>query len=449
VNIKTNFTIFAAVSFLVASSFRGHADAALQTNSFQRPAWLSEASLGIKETYDNNIFESGATVPLHYAVPAGSVAALKDVSSWITTVSPKVEINFAPLLGDQKIFKTLSLGYAPDFSIYHDKDSESYNAQKFLTAVKAGTESISLAADNSFTYVDGSEFGPVYPGSLLSAFATVNDRERREQVLDKANVAVQFNHGGWFFRPVATLLYQDMLTAKLDVPGYQNYVDRYDVNGGAELGYKFISSLAATIGYRYGHQQEEQFSFSPYSSPSDYQRVLLGLEGKPWQWLEVKLQGGPDFRSYAGNSPTHTTPVNDRHPVKYYGEALIVARITAADTLTFKYKQWQWLSTLGKVPYFDSTYDLSYHRKLTSKLGFDLGGRILNWDYTSGNLTTCRRNDIEYTVSAGLAYAVNSHVSVNGGCNFNWGRNLQDGIQNPQNREFDEQLFSLGAQFKF
>ena len=105
------------------------------------------------------------------------------------------------------------------------------------------------------------------------------------------------------------------------------------------------------------------------SSPNDYQRVLLGLEGRPWKWLEVKIQGGPDFRSYEGDSATHITPVNDLNPVKYYGEALLIAKLTAADTLTFKYKQWQWLSTLGKVPYFDSTYDLSYHRKLTSKLG--------------------------------------------------------------------------------
>ena len=448
-NNKTNLETLTAVALLAAVVFSARADGTLQTNSFQRPAWLAEASFGVKESYDDNIFQSGVGQPPLYTVAAGSVAALKDVSSWITTVSPKLDVNVAPLLGDQKALRVLSLAYAPDFTIFHDQDSESYDAQRFLAVVKGGSDTVSVSADNSFTFVDGSEFGPTFPGGLLSAFATVNDRERREQILDKANFALQFNHGDWFVRPVATLLYQDMLTAKLNVPGYQSYADRYDVNGGADIGYRITSSLAALVGYRYGHQQEEQFVFSPYSSPNDYQRVLFGLEGSPWHWLEVKLQGGPDFRSYAGNSPTRVTPVNDHHPVKYYGEALITARLTQADTLTFKYKQWQWLSTLGKVPYFDSTYDLSYHRKLTNKLGFDLGGRILNWDYTSGNLSTCRRNDIEYTASAGLAYAVNSHVSLNAACNFDWGRNLQDGIENPQNREFDHHLFSLGAQFKF
>ena len=440
------------VGIVISGAWPARAVETTATNSFQRPAWLTEASVGVKESYDDNIFLSGVDTPPAYKVPPGSVAALKDLSSWITTVSPKVDVNFAPLLGDQKTLQVLSLAYAPDFVTYHDQDSENYNAQRFSTALKARTDSFSISADDSFAFVDGSDMGPVYPGGLYNAFATVAARERREQILDKANITMQFNSDEWFFRPVASLLYYDLLTEKLNPAkwlGYQNYADRYDVNGGGDVGYKMTSQLAVTVGWRYGHQQEEQYSFSPYSSPNDYQRVLFGLEGSPWRWLDVKIQGGPDFRSYAGDTATHTTPVNDLNPVKYYGEALLTAKFTAADTLTFKYKQWQWLSSTGKVPYFDSTYDLSYHRKLTSKLGLDLGGRILSWDYTSGNLPTCRRNDLQYTTTAGLGYAINSHISVTAACTFDWGRNNQDGIVNPQSREFEHQLFSLATQCKF
>jgi hypothetical protein len=455
VNTKFNFSKRTAAGIILSGAWMAQANENTSTNSFQRPAWLTEASVGVKESYDNNVFLSGANVA--NTVPAGFVAALKDRSSWVTTASPKIDVNFAPLLGDQKTLHTLSLAYAPDFVTYHDQDSESYNAQKISAALKAGTDAFSISADDSFAYVDGSGLGPVYPGpsGSLSAFATVIDRDRREQVQDKANFAAQFNRGNWFVRPTAALLYSDWQTAKLNPAlastpsGYLNYGDRSDVNGGADVGYKMTSALAATLGYRYGHQQQEQFGFSPDSSPNDYQRVLLGLEGRPWKWLDVKIQGGPDFRNYAGDSATHITPVNDFNPVKYYGEALLTAKFTAADTLTFKYKQWQWLSTLGKVPYFDSTYDLSYHRKLTSKLGLDVGGRLLSWDFTSGNLSTCQRKDLEYTASAGLGYAVNSHFSVNATYAYDWGRNDEDGIANPQNREFDHQLVSLGAQLKF
>ncbi len=226
--------------------------------------------------------------------------------------------------------------------------------------------------------------GPVYPGGFLSAFATVADRDRREQIQDKANFAAQFSLGNWFIRPTAALLYCDWMTEKLNPElattptGYQNYADRYDVNGGADAGYKITSSLAVTLGYRYGHQQQEQFTFSRDSSPNDYQRVLFGLEGRPWKWLNVKIQGGPDFRNYEGDSATHITPVNDLNPVKYYGEALLTAKFTAADSLIFKYKQWQWLSTLGKVPVFRQHFRLELSPETDEQTGSGFGRRLLS-----------------------------------------------------------------------
>ena len=132
----------------------------------------------------------------------------------------------------------------------------------------------------------------------MNAYATCAPREHREQFNDRGTVAFQYDCDKWFVRPTASLLYYDMMTKKIDVTGYQNYASRYDINGGPDFGYRVEPQMAVTLGYRYGHQYQEQFGFSPYSSPSDYQRVLVGIEGKPWKWLEMKLQGGPDFRSY-------------------------------------------------------------------------------------------------------------------------------------------------------
>ncbi len=417
-----------------------------------KPLWLTDASLGVKEGYDNNVFLSGVNNPPPYTVPAGSVAALKDCYSWVTTVSPKVGVNFSPLAGITNV-PLMSLVYAPELAIYHNQPSEDYNAQRVLAAVKASPGPATLVADNNFTYIDGSGMGPVYPGGLLSAFATVADRERRRQIQDRANFSFQFDQDQWFVRPAASLLYYNMMTELLNVPGYQNYCDRYDVNGGADLGYKITPQFALTLGYRYGHQYQQQYAtaIAPgnYSSPSDYQRVLAGLEGNPWKWLYVKMVSGPDFRSYEGDSASHTTPMNDLHPVEYYGEALLTATVAPHHTLTFKTKSWQWVSCLGKVPYYDSTYELIYHCQLMDKLGFDLGGKIMDWDFNSGNLATCRRNDLQYTTSTGLTYAITSHLNVNLAAVLNWGRNAEAGVANPQNREFNQQLVSLGTQWKF
>ena len=129
VNKKSNFSKLAAAGIFLSGAWLACASDVTTTSSFQRPAWLTEASVGLKESYDDNVFLSGVGTPPHYLLPAGSVAALKDVSSWVTTVSPKLDVNFAPLLGDQKTLQTLSLAYASDFVIYHDQNSESYNAQ--------------------------------------------------------------------------------------------------------------------------------------------------------------------------------------------------------------------------------------------------------------------------------------------------------------------------------
>ena len=89
--------------------------------------------------------------------------------------------------------------------------------------------------------------------------------------------------------------------------GYQNYVDRYDLNGGGDIGYKVVTNLAFTLGYRIGEQHQDTLSKSidkyGQTSSSDYQRLLVGFEGKPFNWLAAKFQAGPDFRQYSDAAP--------------------------------------------------------------------------------------------------------------------------------------------------
>ena len=137
---------------------------------------------------------------------------------------------------------------------------------------------------------------------------------------------------------------------------------------------------------------------------------------------------------------------------------LAKAAITPTQSLSLLYKHWQWVSSTGKVPYFDSTYDLTYKRKLTSQLSLDLGARFLESDYTSGyafsgpatapTKKTNPRDDTQTTLSIGLTYAFNSHVSVNLAYSSDLGRNVQENID-AQTRDFNRNLVSLGANLKF
>ena len=420
-------------------------------STLQKPLWLTDLSLGVKEAYDNNLLLVSGAGPT------------KEQDSWVTTVSPKVGFNLAPLLGDQSVFQALALGYAPDFATYHDAPAESYTAHRFAATIKGKQEGLSFNLEDAFNYVDGNQEAPTYapPDNGRSGLATAVPRERRRQFQDRAKIAFQYEQGKWFVRPTAALVYYEMLTERRPnaaATGYQNYPNRNDVNGGLDAGYVISPGLAATLGYRYGHQYQEQLSKaidpSLQSSPNYYQRALAGLEGKPWKWLTVSLQGGPDFRRYEDTvAGAHVTPVGDKDPVKYYGEATLTADISAKDQATFKYKQWQWLSSTGKLPLFDSLYDLSYRHKFSPQFALDLGFRIIDWDYTSAAGSASKRDDRQYTPSVGLTYNLSAHLSFNVAYAVDLGRNAQDDLAfygaASKYREFNHHVVSFGGIVKF
>ncbi len=433
-----------AASALVAGATDRPPDTALSGINFQKPAWLTDLSLTVKEGYDDNVFlsEAGPT---------------KDLGSWFTTVAPKMGVNFAPLLGDQKDLSVLSLGYAPEFNIYTDQTGESYDAHRVATTIQGKTAAVSYSLENGFNYIDGSKDSPIYLQGK-SAYATAVPRERREQFQDRAKIVLQYDQERWFIRPTAAVLYYDLHT-NLRAPtgewrGYDNYCDRSDVSGGLDFGYRVAPKVALTLGYRYGHQYQQQYTtdIDPlhYSSSSDYQRVLFGVEGKPCSWLSISVQLGPDFRDYEPNSPTHTSPVSDLHPVKYYGEASVEATISPRDVLSFKSRQWQWVSSLGKLPYYDNALDLNYRHKFNQRFSVDVGGRLQAADYTCGNAATSQRDDWQYTVAAGCAYAFTANLTATGSYTLDLGRNAQDNLPSSAviGREYNRQVCFLGLQFK-
>jgi hypothetical protein len=416
-----------------------------------RLVWLTELSVGVKESYDDNVFLSGVPadhLPVSPVVPPGSVAALNNSWSWVTTVAPRAVINLAPLTGSKEI-SSLSFGYTPEFAFYHNEESESYFAHRLPALFSGKSGSVSWVLDNTFSRIDGSSVGPTYPGALLNAYAPAAPRERRDQLQDRGTVMLQYDLGNWFVRPGASLLYYDLMTRQFNSQGYQNYADRYDANGGADLGYRVVPQAAATLGYRYGHQEQEQFDFSAYSAPSDYHRLLGGFEIKPWKWLDLKLQAGPDFREYPDNSATHTTPLDEHKPITYYAEGSANATISPKSSLSLKYKQFQWVSSTGKVPYFDSTYDLRFRQKFEHGFSGELGARLLTADYNGGNLAACLRDDWQYTLSASVTYSVNAHANLIAGYAADFGRNAQADIPEPETRNYLRNLTSVGVNLKF
>jgi len=431
---------------------------------WKKPAWLTDLSVTAKETYDNNLL-----------LVADKSPGLHAQSSWISTISPKVGFDFVPMLGAQKTWQTLSFVYLPDFAVYHEASAESYIAHKINNVIKAKSGDFSFSLNNAFLYNDGSRQAPVYAmgqgasaeqaDSKRSAFATGAPRERRNQVQDRLTIAGQYDAAKVFIRPTASFLYYNLMTdwhntGAAPYKGYQNYVDRSDANGGVDLGYKACADLAVTVGYRYGKQNQQALPSAidaatvngrQEQSSASYQRLLLGLEGKPWSWLTMKLAGGPEYRDY-----TAAAPVDDYHPVDYYGEAALAATISPSQSLALTYKHWQWVSSTGKIPYADTSYALTYHLNATKQLGIDLGGKYANSNYNCGSVVktgnSSLRNDAMSTISAGVNYAFTSRVSGSVAYSYDLGRNLQDNLpanQYASYRPFERSQISLSCQYKF
>ena len=412
-----------------------------------KPAWLTDVSATVRESYDDNLYLSGVNpqyLPATYALPGGSVAALKNKSSSVTTVAPKLGVSFLPWTGTN-FFSQCSLTYAPEFTIYQDAGSETHYDHRFTAKLKGQTDNWNFNFDESFLYVDGSKAAPTYPGNLVTAYNTVAPRERRDQTQDRASLIAQRNWESWFIRPSASLVYYDLHTLQFNSPGYQNYATRFDAHGGVDLGYKLSANHALTLGSQIGHQGQEKFSFGTYESSSDFVRLLGGAEGKLGAWLTYKFQAGPDLRYYDA-----AAPVSARHKLTYYDEGSFTAKLSGQDTLTLEGRQFQWVSCLGNVPYFDTTASLTWHHRCTEAFALDFGGKYLIADYRSGGLPPCQRVDTEYCLTTGLSYAVTRHLAFSLGAEIDFGRNALQVIPDPAStRDFHRVLITAGTTWQF
>jgi len=444
-----------------------------------KPAWLTEASITVRGGYDNNVYASGCDGrfdPATYRGPIpGSVTATKNHGVFFEELTPKIAMDFAKMQGGQmedNVVQKLTFSYAPDFFDYNGAPSEDYVAHRLASTVALKCNEWSFLLDEAFADIEGSKYAETFPGKYYSSWGHGIDRERRSQLQDRTAVALTYDQDSWFFRPTGSLLGYDLHTVKSNAPtsnaGYLNYVDRYDINGGADVGYKLDKELAVTLGYRVGkqYQQREPFAIDPFgqTSDSDYQRILLGIEGKITSWLSGKIQAGPDFRVYDDSAP-----VRRRDVIKYYGEGTLTAKVSKDDSIVFAYRQWEWVSSSGLVPIYDSRFDLSYKHQFTDQLAGKLGFCVQSSDYDSGESWSAANNDYRtamhnyrndwlYTPSAGVQYALTANINVDLAYSVMLGRNAQGdadllqatGSQLPASkREFDDQIVSLGVQYKF
>lgn len=408
-----------------------------------------EVSITVRESLDDNVFlVSGAGAPKQEA--------------WVTAMTPKVLLNLTKAIQGIPL-ESLTLTYSPEVTIYHEASSEDFIAHRLTSLLKLKSGPSALNFEASAAYVDGSTAAPIYSVALhddqRNAYSTSAVRERREQLQLRSKLTYQYDLNAWFVRAGGTWISFDLMTDVRALPGYQNYCDRSDFNGGLDIGRKLKPGFAITLGYRHGHQSQQLFPVevdkSQSSSPSNYDRILLGLEGNLTKWLTTSVLIGPDFRSYPPTTGTHVTMVPDSTPQRSYFEAGVSANLSPNDTLTFKGKRWYWVASTGKVPLIESSWELAYRRRLGTRLTFDASTKLCISDYSCGIGSSALRNDELRSTAVGTTFAATKVLSLSATLTIERGRNALDDLQqrlplqNPKFREFDHRLFSLAASYKF
>lgn len=424
-----------------------------------KPSWLAELSVSAKEGYDDNLL-------------GVSGKAMKPDSAWVSSIGLKVGLNFGPLLEKQNPLKTFTLAYQPEKFWYESDSAENYSSHKINTTLAGKSGDFSFSLDNAFLYVDGNKEAPTYAlNQFAGAAANQNDkfrnnfahasaRERRAQSQDRYNAVLQYSTAPWFIRGVSSLTLFSLNTnlhntGAAPYKGYQNYADRYDINGGIDVGFKISPDIAFTVGYRDGYQYQQKYdiaiSADQHASSNHYQRFLAGIEGKPVKWLTVKLSAGPDDRRYGSSAA-----MAHLNTTRAYAEGSVAAALPHNQTLGITYKQWLFLSSTGIAPNVDSAFAVTYHWTVNKQFGVDLGVKFVEANYTVGNdlagSAPSLRDDLDSVYSAGITYAFLPQLILSASFAYDNGKNGLNDLApayGPAYRDFQHAVTTVGLQYKF
>lgn len=410
-----------------------------------------QAELGLKETYDSNVYlQDNDPDPANVA--AAKAAGLDPVeankSSWITTILPKVGLDYKPC----EAFK-LSVAYAPEIAFYESAHSEDYVTHRgtFNFGGKLGEAAWDLA--NLAAYIDGNTESPTYARpNDIPAIGGIPLRDRRAAFIFKNTFRVTEPLGdAWFLRPVASSYVHDFKTNLRANPApaeylYSNYIDRQDISGGLDLGYNLSQDVQLIAGYRYGQQQQYKGPYGPGGAIIDspygnaYHRVLVGVEGSPASWLKLAVLFGPDIRQFFDEERLgQMYPSFDPNEFLYYWDASVTFLPTKDDTITLRSTRYEQPAFCSFSMYEDIKTDLLWRHKFSTAFTAGAGFTLYIGDWQA----PANRDDWIYTPTASLTYTFAKHFTAEAVYSYDWVDS------NVSAYEFTRHLATVGVKYVF
>lgn len=427
-NPKLKTSIIAASVLL--SSF-GALRAADQTDPYALPTWISELSVNARVGFDSNFYgvdnsRSGEPIENH------------DIT--VSSVGAKFVFSASQLNGSPKDY--LVIGYAPTVTWYGGASSDD-NKQHVFTVQSRGQEGNDSWAFNwGTTVIKGSKASPHFNTYNIYGMGLV--RDRRSQMVDTGKLWVRRDYTSFFVRGTGSLLINDYRTdlrqATGSDAGWLNWVDRRDINGGLDLGWKLLPETSVFAGYRIGNQRQGATVWSTKYSSNHYSRVLLGIESKPVKKLSLMLVAGPDFRSYSEAGQY----VDDRTPLAWYCDGSANLTISPEDSLALALKQERWLSSTGQSAYDSKSVSLAWKHKIAAAWNLQVSVQRQQGKYVAPAV----RNDAFTSAAAQLQWDVNKQLALTADLTMQDGVDLV-GTSATTGRDFHRNVVGVGAKFAF
>jgi hypothetical protein len=214
-----------------------------------------------------------------------------------------------------------------------------------------------------------------------------------------------------------------------------------------------------TLGYRYGRQ--DQFE-GPYGrggatidSPFDsaYNRVLLGIEGNPLDWLKLIVAFGPDFRHFSDDALRQFAAINpsyaafNPHELLYYVDTSITLLPFKADSIVVKTTRYEQPAFSSFSMYEDIKSDFIWRHRFSDHVSAAAGFTLYIGDWQP----PVNREDWVYTPNLTITYAPTSKLTIEAGYSYDWVDSKIPPTVEPLtlSHQYTRHLATLGLRYAF
>lgn len=392
-----------ALVLTAAAFLTGTASAAFPENVSARVA--------LEAGYDANVYRL-------------DVGDLGKRGSWTLGLRPVVE--WRPL-------DRLFLSYTGDLALFIDESGED-NLRH--TLVLRLSEPERFTARTAMTRVQGPRDAVEFADGR-NAWATTLVRERRDQWQNRTSLQGMLRQGDFYARPVASLVYFDLDSrVRGGVPGYDNWINRYDLQGGFDLG-RELEAGEVYLGLRRGRQHQGDQGGRPSSRSNNYHRVFLGFSGEPVAALTLDAEVGPSFHRYDDPASVGPSSID-----AWYVSARARAGLSARDTVSAGASMSKAVASTGLLSSESRSFSADYVRRFAEGGSVRIHGGARGLVYDGRPI-----KDWMFTGGVALAWPLSQNLDFGLDFLYEEGRDRAP----PRNaaREFTRSTVSAGMEYRF